>query len=109
MRNKFLVFGLAIVLFACGSSQQASSGTGVTPGGPEGVKTRIDNPKIEGDQAKPVDPADFYSDALRMTALMNFLASDDLKGREAGSKGIATAASFIEADCLQYCGLDSGK
>ena len=32
----------------------------------------------------------------QMETLMHFLASDDLKGREAGTEGIAAAASYIE-------------
>tara|TARA_R110000796_G_scaffold67449_2_gene154614 strand:+ start:37853 stop:38851 length:999 start_codon:yes stop_codon:yes gene_type:complete len=37
-----------------------------------------------------------FSDASKIGVLMNFLASDELQGREAGSEGIAEAASFIE-------------
>lgn len=36
------------------------------------------------------------STSEQMSAHMNFLASDELKGREAGSEGIATAADYIE-------------
>lgn len=37
-----------------------------------------------------------YSDASSVGAIMNFLASDDLQGREAGSEGILEAANYIE-------------
>ena len=77
---------LATVLLACGASRNRNTPVASTPGGPEGVKTRIDKPAA----------IDLYSNAMRMSALMNYMASDALAGREAGSEGIAEAATFIE-------------
>ena len=37
-----------------------------------------------------------FTEALKVQFLMDYLASDELKGRDIGSKGIALAADFIE-------------
>lgn len=37
-----------------------------------------------------------FTDAERIGEMMNYLASDDLKGREAGDEGIEIAATYIE-------------
>lgn len=36
-----------------------------------------------------------FTDSLKVAEIMNFLASDDLKGRDSGSEGIERAADFI--------------
>ena len=87
---------LASVLLACGSTRNRNSPVADAPAGPEGVKTRIEKPEAEGSESIQLPPIDLYSNAMRMSALVNFLASDALKGWEAGSYGFAKAASFIE-------------
>lgn len=37
-----------------------------------------------------------FTDSKKIAIIMDFLASDDLKGRDSGSEGIAKAADFIE-------------
>lgn len=100
MNNRFTRYVtaalLSVVLLGCGSARNRTPSVADTPGGPEGVKTRIENPEKEGREEKRIPPIDLYSNALRMGALMNFMASDDLLGREAGTEGIAEAAEFIE-------------
>jgi len=55
--------------------------------------------------AEEIDIANF-SNAAIIGDLMNFLASDDLKGRDTGSEGIGLAASFL-IDKLQENGIAS--
>lgn len=87
---------LAAVLLSCGSARNRNTTAIDAPGGPEGVKGRVEDPVSKANEAKQVTPIDLFSNSSRMTKLINFLASDDLKGREAGSNGIAEAAEFIE-------------
>lgn len=52
-------------------------------------------------QTTDVDPqttksSKTFTDAERIGEMMNYLASDDLKGREAGDEGIEIAATYIE-------------
>lgn len=52
-------------------------------------------------QTTDVDPqttksSETFTDAERIGEMMNYLASDDLKGREAGGEGIEIAARYIE-------------
>lgn len=98
MHKYVLGIALALVVLACGSSRTVSSEVGDTPAGPDGLKTRVENLEPTQSQAKPTDAIKLYANAERMNTLMNFLASDALKGREAGTEGIAEAAAFIEAE-----------
>ena len=84
----------------CGASRLRQSNTDSTP---EGVKGGIAIPAEEGAQeiAMMVKPntaltAENFSDDTRMGGIMNFLASDELEGRDSGSEGIEKAADFIE-------------
>ena len=43
-----------------------------------------------------------FTDSLRLWGLVNYLASDNMKGREAGSPEIELAADFIESNLKQY-------
>jgi hypothetical protein len=53
------------------------------PSGPDGLKAEM--PKEEG-----------FTSPKKVEAIMNYLASDELKGRDSGSEGIELAAQFIE-------------
>ena len=72
----------------CGPSRLNQTNTATTA--PEGLRAKI------------VDPSDFLSDDKRIGDIMNFLASDELKGRDSGSEGIEKAAGFIEDRFKQY-------
>ena len=55
----------------------------------------------------PVLPAseESFTNAERMGEMVNYLASNDLKGRDTGSEGIAMAAKYIENYFKSYgCG-----
>lgn len=97
---KKIYFLLAVLtLLSCGTTQLVqTSGTPAPPpppvpapiGGPEGYKAKVDDVNaISGRTAQ-------FTDANRIGEMMNFLASDALKGRDSGSEGIAEAATFIE-------------
>lgn len=93
MKKLVAIVGIAL-FFGCGSSQIAVTGT--TPqaaSGPEGVKGSIAE---ETPEVKPEVVKTTFTDAERIGDLVNYLASDDLKGRDSGSDGIAMAATYIE-------------
>ncbi|MGB5498282.1 MAG: M28 family peptidase [Maribacter sp.] len=107
------VFQLLIVLLihGCGSTQLKQTNPESVAQGPDGVKGRvIVNKEIPIDVETPVNAethlgtvsskteisniAFSYTDAVG--GIMNFLASDELQGRDSGSPGIEKAAVFIE-------------
>ena len=94
--KKICVYGLATLLLACGSARDSASDSVELAKRPKGVQGRINETVIETGIKKEASPLDLYSNEVRMSALMNFMASDDLQGREAGTEGIAEAARFIE-------------
>lgn len=69
LRIGALALGLTALLYACGGAS---------------VKTRSQAPVWTG------------SDSLRVAGIMEFLASDALKGRDTGSPGLDSAAAFLE-------------
>ena len=85
---------------SCGSTQLKETPEAAI-GGPEGLKGSIAEPEevqsSETDKkaartAKVVS----FSNAEGVGEIMNFLASDELQGRDSGSEGIAKAATYIE-------------
>lgn len=88
MKNLIALSALMLA-YTCGSTQlKETPSTAVAPGGPEGVKTEM--PKA----AKLKEVA--FTNAKEIGSIMEFLASDELKGRDSGSDGIEMAAQFIE-------------
>lgn len=79
---------------ACGSTkivETAPESVSISkPSGPEGLKAKM--PKE--DKAKVYA----FTNSERISEIMNFLASDELKGRDSGSEGIEKAAAYIEKD-----------
>ncbi len=75
--------------FSCGSTNIKNTPTATAPiGGPEGVKAQLPpatNEELSG-----------FTNAEKIGELMNFLASDELQGRDSGSEGIEKAAQLIE-------------
>ena len=80
------VFAL-LFLMTCGSTQMVQTPT-------EGEKSVTVNPAKSDD--------DSFTNAERIGDIMNYLASDDLKGRDAGSEGIEMAAVYIENYLKSY-------
>ncbi|NND78287.1 MAG: M20/M25/M40 family metallo-hydrolase [Maribacter sp.] len=107
------VFQLIIVLlvFSCGSTQLQQTKPENIVKGPDGVKGGVEveeeapaikDPQIPGDSqagtvsSKTETPNMTYSSSLMVGELMNYLASDELQGRDSGSPGIEKAAVYIE-------------
>ena len=95
---KIIRIALLALLVGCGSSQNMDTQTGVV-GGPEGVKGTIVDAK---DESKTYGSSDngammpSFTNKSKIGAIMDYLASDELQGRETGSEGIEKAADFIE-------------
>ncbi|GLU43795.1 hypothetical protein Musp01_14190 [Muricauda sp. NBRC 101325] len=75
------------MLFATCSSTQTNSTAAVVPS-PPSVKANVST--------------DDFSNADRIGEIMNYLASDELKGRDSGSEGIEKAAQYIENHFTAY-------
>ncbi len=82
--KKILSTFLLLVLISCGTSKPKEASAPI--GGPEGVKSS--KSKIE--KLKNTSSSE-------IAAIMNVLASDELKGRDSGSEGLEAAAEFIES------------
>ncbi len=67
------------MILGCGASKISQSNPEIKVGGPEGVKGSV-----------------VTSDSKKVGKIMNFLASDELEGRDSGSEGIEKAAEFIK-------------
>ena len=98
MKSKYLLLCIGtLFVVACGSTQMittnpdnittAANTETPTPAGPDGLKAEM--PKEEVSEAA-------FTSAEKVGAIMNYLASDELKGRDSGSEGIELAAQFIE-------------
>ncbi len=91
-------YALALLLIGC-SSTKLKETPEANIGGPEGLKGRVvtSEEAVEEDKmiAAPKATTSFSSKE-EIGAIMNFLASDELQGRDSGSEGIAKAADFIE-------------
>lgn len=92
MKKLFFVFG-AIILLSCGSTQSVETKDRAELLGPDGVK--VDKNKMSAQPNSEVGTKEF-TDASRVEEIMNYLASDDLKGRDSGSEGIEIAAKYAE-------------
>ncbi|RIV46759.1 M28 family metallopeptidase [Flagellimonas pelagia] len=80
---KTLFYALVTLLaMDCGSSQNMAS------------------PAVEPITVK--DSKDAFTDAERIGDMMNYLASNDMKGRDAGTEGIELAATYIENYLKSY-------
>ncbi|MER3318020.1 MAG: M20/M25/M40 family metallo-hydrolase [Allomuricauda sp.] len=74
---KTLIYVLAALLMVnCGSAQVSET-------------TIIESPALP-------DSGDMFTNSERIGEMMNYLASNDLKGRDSGSEGIEMAAKYIE-------------
>lgn len=83
-------FYTLLFVATCGSPKlietKAENIKTVAPGGPEGLKIKIE----------PETIINGFTNSENISQIMNFLASDDLKGRDSGSEGIEMAADYIE-------------
>ncbi|MEZ4811538.1 MAG: M20/M25/M40 family metallo-hydrolase [Allomuricauda sp.] len=92
MKKIFSFIGCALLL-SCGSAQMVKTKT-VTASGQEGIHGSAVGAVPDKSAEGGTDL--MFTDADRIGEMMNFLASDDLKGRDAGSEGIEMAAKYIE-------------
>ncbi len=101
------LFAVALsMLAACGAGRPAASTPPATSANtPEAPQTVTNT----GSSAGPASsnggsdsgPAAF-SDATQLMGIVNFLASDELKGRDTGSEGLEKAADFLQDRLEQY-------
>ncbi len=99
--KKVLLVTVSLLLISCGASRLRQTNPSNIPQGPEGVKGSIaipseNNTTSETRSAKKMISAENFSNDTRVGGILNFLASDELKGRDSGSEGIEKAAEFIE-------------
>ena len=99
--KKLVLLTLTLTLLGCGASRLRTTNPENVPQGPDGVKGKIAEPteNTEDSQStlkKSIMAVEAFSDDTRVGGIMNFLAADDLKGRDSGSEGIEMAAVFIE-------------
>ena len=91
MKIAISLFGLLLVM-ACGATKIVETNSDniktTEPAGPDGLKAKM-----------PKETSGF-TDAAKVGTIMNFLASDDLKGRDSGSEGIEEAAKYIEKNFM---------
>ncbi|TAI49731.1 M28 family metallopeptidase [Flagellimonas allohymeniacidonis] len=92
MRKLLFTLG-TLLLFSCGSSRLVTQNTPPPPSGPDGVKIQVG--EVSSINEAPLETL-FFTSESRIGEMMNFLASDDLKGRDSGSEGIEMAAKYAE-------------
>lgn len=91
MKKILSCFG-AVLLLSCGSAQVIETKT-VVSSESEALKGSAVG-SVPNDNASVSIPV--FTEAGRVGEIMEFLASDDLKGRDSGSEGIEMAAKYIE-------------
>ena len=84
----FLHAFVLLFLMTCRSTQMVQTPSTVEAGSPTLSATKSDE--------------DSFTNAERVGDIMNYLASDDLKGRDSGSEGIEMAAKYIENYLKSY-------
>ncbi|WP_394750944.1 M28 family metallopeptidase [Spongiimicrobium salis] len=93
--KQITLFAIALLMGCGGTKVKEKNATGPI-GGPEGLKARI----ASSEAATLTDNEGItyinHSNSDKIGAIMEFLASDELQGRDSGSEGIAKAASYIE-------------
>lgn len=88
MRKNILALILGITLVSCAVKTKGKNGLD----GKDGTEAVAQNTTIQ-ENAKTVQE---FSTPDKVKKIVSFLASDELQGRPSGSKGIETAANFIE-------------
>jgi len=97
---------LLVMLFvaSCGSTQLKETNASNVQPAPDGLQGSVVEAKESMaetektlEETKIVAPIPDFSNSKGIGEIMNFLASDELQGRDSGSEGIAKAADFIEA------------
>ncbi len=96
---KILLLLTSVLLFiSCGSTtSKVASDNPISEERPDGLKASMDtkDQDLKTEQSKSELAASF-TDSLKLKEILEFLASDKLKGRDSGSEGIEAAAIYIE-------------
>lgn len=96
MKSIFYLFSLAL-LVSCGAGKSGNTAISETVSGPEGLKARVVPAEETSTATTGIASITEYATAQGVAKSMDFLASDALQGRDAGSEGIEKAADFIAA------------
>ncbi len=95
MKHLLFLFSF-VLLLSCASRKVNNTTVSETVSGPEGLTANVVN-MDESPRATTGNPSfKTFSSAANVATSMEFLASDELQGRDSGSEGIAKAADFIE-------------
>ena len=103
--SKIFQFIFLLLLLGCGTSQIKQTDAEDIPNGPAGVKGSVITKDAsmtalatdeEVVKLKTTLPIKEFSNGDKVGAIMGFLASDELNGRDSGSPGIEKAAQYIE-------------
>ena len=104
--GRIIQFIVLLILIGCGSTQLKQTDPENVAKGPDGLKGSIiveEQPevKILKPSSDKVESKSFvsnisFSNTDKVAKIMEFLASDELQGRDSGSQGIEKAAVFIE-------------
>ena len=91
--QKIVQFLVLVFLIGCSSIKLKETDVSKIENNPEGFKGRTVE---ENNDVRTRNKEDLFSSKEGVSKIMGFLASDDLQGRDSGSKGIEKAANFIE-------------
>ncbi len=100
---KRLAILMGLLVLSCGTSKKATGvDNGLSGNRPDGLTAKIEelpgknNRSATASNNRKDRPSEF-TDTIRIRDIMQYLTSDELRGREAGSEGIELAASYIES------------
>ncbi|PKA97348.1 peptidase M28-like protein [Flavobacteriaceae bacterium MAR_2009_75] len=99
MRNSIIIT-VGLLAIACGTTKIDESVTLESESAVKFDRSLMIVPQkpsdLEGIEMTMASPQAQFTSVAQVEAMMNFLASDELQGRDTGSDGIAKAADFIE-------------
>ncbi len=109
MKKVFGIF-ILIMMISCDATKSKVTNKDMAPNGPEGVKGSVVPQNTQNRGTIPVTTkyvkgkslSTDFSSKERVGKIITFLASDELRGRDTGSEGIAKAASYIEGIFKDY-------
>ena len=80
-------------MLSCGTSKNTTSGgPRMSDERPDGLVAKMEEPTLS-DKTAPKE----FTDSVQVRKVLSYLASDELEGRDSGSAGIESAASYIES------------
>ena len=108
MKHLFFLFSF-LIFFSCGTGKVSETEVPETVSGPDGLKAKVvttEENVADGVKATTNVVASIIEETTvqEVAMVMDFLASDELQGRDSGSEGINAAADFIAA-CFESNGI----